>query len=79
MWTVFCPQVQSFLETVVSQRLHIMPAVFVYNIKPHILQRLANNMECVQIVCVSVCVVIHRGQAEKEGRGHCLSRGGGVE
>lgn len=26
-----------------------------------------------------VCVVIHRGQAEKEGRGHCLSRGGGAD
>lgn len=25
------------------------------------------------------CVIIHRGQAEKEGRGYCLSRGGGAE
>lgn len=31
-------------------------------------------------LCVFPCVrSIHRGQAEKEGRGHCLSRGGGVE
>lgn len=26
----------------------------------------------------SECVVIHGGQAENEGRGHCLSRGGGA-
>ena len=27
----------------------------------------------------SECVVIHGGQAEREGRGHCLRRGGGAD
>lgn len=67
-----------------SQRLQIVPAVFVYNIKLQILQCFGRQHGmCAGCVCSSAsvfaCVVIHGGQAEKEGRGHCLSRGGGVE
>lgn len=70
-------EVEPLYEIIASQSLQIILAAFVHNIKPCLLKPLANNMECVQNV--SVHVVIHRGQAEKEGRGHCLCRGGGAE
>lgn len=83
MWTLFCPQVQPFWA-IGHQRLQIVPAVFVYNIKPQILWCFGRQHGmCAGCVCFSAsvfaCVVIHGGQAEREGRGHCLSRGGGVE
>lgn len=54
---------------VASQSLRIIPAVFVYNMKPHILQHLAKWNVCRLHMLPCVCVLIHRGQAEKRAGG----------
>lgn len=58
-WTLFCPQVQPFLAIVASQRLQIVPAVFVYNIKPQILRCFGRQHGmCAGCVCVPLRVCL---------------------
>lgn len=72
----FCPQVQPLWEIITFQSLQIIPLPLWITLN-HVYWGLFHKQH--GMCAEPECVVIHRGQAANEGRGHCLSWGGGVD
>lgn len=79
VWTeimFFCPQVQPLWEIIAFQSLQIIPLPLWITLS-HVYWSLFYKQH--GMCAEPECVVIHRGQAANEGRGHCLSWGGGAD